>query len=168
MKSFSARVIAECTVNIPRPVEDLYLFWMNFENLTEVFTRIARIKVLSPLRSRWYAVVSDETALEWETEIVTERLNQAIDWQSVPGSHLLQEGSVRFKAIGKNTRLTLSLRYGATGLALTDVLGKVFGSNPGLELEHDLKRFQTRLAMPAGPDRGPPFPFPAGLPPILK
>lgn len=170
MKSFSARVIAECTVNVERPVEDLYTFWRNFENLTEVFTRIRDIRSLGPIRARWFAEATDGTTIQWETEIVADRPNQAIAWRSGAESHLLQEGFVRFRAVETGTLVTVSIRYGATGLELTDQLEKIFGRHPTAELEHDLKRFRERMAPLAGvgPDRCPPFPFPSGMPPIEK
>ncbi len=161
MNSFNARVIAKCTVNVERPVEDLFRFWRNFENLTEVFTQIREIQVISPNRTRWFAVAPVGTAIEWETEIVAETPNELIAWRSVPGSQLLQEGTVRFKEMenGRNTRVTVTMRYGATGMALTDHLRKVFGSDPGLELERDLKRFKTRLGPPVGPAPDSRLPF---------
>lgn len=163
-----ARVIAECSLVVNSPTSELFRFWRNFENLPEVFTQIREIQVISPIRTRWFAVAPLGTAIEWEVDILTESSDELIAWHSIPGSAMVQEGLVRFEPMtdGSQTRMTVSLRYGSASRAISDLLPVVFGKNPGQELARDLNRFQQRLLPRHGkvPDVDTHFPLLAGFP----
>lgn len=162
------RIIAEYSLVVNCHTNDLFNFCRNFENLPEIFTQIREIQVISPIRTRWFAVAPVGSAIEWEVDILTESADEWIAWHSIPGSAMVQEGQIRFEPMADDgqTRMTVSIRYGSASPAISELLPSVFGKNPAEELARDLNRFQQRLLprreMVSGTDSH--FPLLAGFP----
>lgn len=137
-----AEVIKTMTIN--RPVGELFAFWRDFRNLPHVMSHLESVEILSEKRSHWKAKAPAGIAVEWDAEIVNEKPDALIAWQSCEGASIAHWGVVRFNPAPGNrgTEVTIELEYepigGATGVALA----KLFGEEPSQQIEDDLRRFK--------------------------
>ncbi|HEV2088970.1 MAG TPA: SRPBCC family protein [Cryptosporangiaceae bacterium] len=131
------------TLTIRRPVEDVYAYWRDFENLPGFMEHLESVRVLGNGRSRWKAK-APVGKLEWEAEIVDDRPNELIAWRSVEGARVRNTGSVRFRPApaDQGTEVTVDLAYDAPGGKVGAALAKLLGEEPGQQISDDLRRFK--------------------------
>lgn len=163
----SRRIQVIKTMTIKRPVGELFAFWRNFKNLPTIMTHLQSVEVLSEKRSHWKAKAPGGFSVEWEAEIVNEKPDALIAWQSCDGSTVAHWGVVRFlQAPGeRGTEVTVELEYEPIGGATGAVVAKLFGEEPSQQIEDDLRRFKqvmetgevpTILGQPRGGQNGRP------------
>jgi uncharacterized membrane protein len=138
-------VIRSFTIN--RPIGELFAFWRDLSNLPKFMSHLTSVEVLSDKRSRWKAKGPAGLPIEWEAEIVNEKADSLIAWQSCEGSSVANWGVIRFKPApgGRGTEISVQLEYepigGATGVALA----KLFGEEPSQQIEEDLRHFKQMM-----------------------
>ena len=137
----------EKSVFIFRPVMEVYHFWRNFENLSDIMTHIEFVQVTGPTRSHWVTKGPVGSDIEWDAEITEERENEYIAWCSLEGSEVANKGYVKFEPTldGRGTELTVHLRYDPPGGKFGAWVAKVFGENPEHQIEEDLDDFKEML-----------------------
>lgn len=133
----------EHTVDIHCPAAELYQFWRRVDQLPSILRHVESVVALDEWHSHWKARGPLGPALEWDAEIINERENQLIAWQSVHGASLKNAGSVRFDPINEEaTRLKVCLELQPVGGTAALTLIRLFGTDPQRELETDLERFK--------------------------
>jgi uncharacterized membrane protein len=126
--SGSVRVDQAVTINAP--VEQIYNFWRNFENLPRFMYHLESVTKTDEMRSHWKAKAPLGYSVEWDAEIISEIPNELISWRSVEGSDVPNAGSVRFlpSTGGRGTVVKVELRYeppaGKIGAALAWLFGE--------------------------------------------
>jgi uncharacterized membrane protein len=139
------------SVQVDQPVEQVYRYWRDMENLPRFIHHLESVQPLNETRSRWTAKAGDQVnPITWEAEILFERQNQLIVWRSLPGAPVESQVVVEFKPIqeNKSTELVLQLIYApppgepSTGAAPYQQL---FQSSPEAEIQQDLERFKEIL-----------------------
>jgi uncharacterized membrane protein len=140
----------EKTVTINKPIDELYRFWHDFENLPTFMKHLKEVKVLSNKRSHWVATAPLGTSIEWDADILEDRENDLISWASVEGADVENSGFVRFKKAPGNrgTEVKVVMEYNPPGGALAAVFAKLFGEEPEQQIGDDLRRF--KMLMEAG------------------
>ena len=68
----SAGVIVDENVTINQPVEMLYRFWRNLENLPRVMRHLESVERITDTLSRWRAKGPANTTVEWSAGIINE------------------------------------------------------------------------------------------------
>jgi uncharacterized membrane protein len=132
------------TMTINRPVGELFAVWRDFRNLPAIMSHLESVTLLSEKRSRWKAKAPAGLSVEWDAEIVNEKPDALIAWQSCDGASVANWGVVRFTPApgDRGTEVTVELEYepigGATGVAVA----KLFGKEPAQQIEEDLRRFK--------------------------
>jgi len=131
-------------ITVNRPPEELYRFWHDFENLPRFMNHLEAVQVLGETRSRWRAKAPGGSKVEWDAEIVEDRPSQVIAWRSLEGTAVDNEGAVRFVPApgGRGTEVHVELRYEPPGGALGATVAKMFGEEPGQQVQEDLRRFK--------------------------
>src|SRR6266516_810498 len=94
----------EKTVQIGRPVEEVFSAWMN----PEMLLNSVKARSGSRDRSHWKIEVNGKQ-VEWEIEIEQFIHNQAIGWKSIHGPK--HTGRVAFSPLGNNTILHVTINY---------------------------------------------------------
>ena len=132
------------SVTINRPVEEVYRFWRNFENLPRFMRHLTSVEVLAEKRSRWTAHAPGGMTLTWEADIVNEKDKTLIAWQSVEGSDVNHRGIVRFAPAsqGRGTEVLVELEYEPIAGVLGTAVAKLFGEEPNQQVEEDIRRFK--------------------------
>jgi uncharacterized membrane protein len=134
----------EKSVTVNRPVQDVYRFWRNFENLPRFMDHLEAVSVIDETRSHWVAKAPAGTKVEWDAAIHNEIENELIAWRSLPGSDVNHAGSVHFTPVGNGNRteVLVVLSYEPPAGSLGAVVAKLMGEEPSKQIEDDLRRFK--------------------------
>jgi uncharacterized membrane protein len=139
-------VRVDSDVLIQRPVEDVYRFWRNLENLPRFMKHLHSVEVRDNTTSHWVARGPAGFSVEWDAEIVNEIPNQVIGWRSLPGSQVDNGGSVRFERFGDDaTMVRVSLQYNPPAGTIGAKIARLFGEDPRETVQEDLERFRELM-----------------------
>jgi len=143
----SAGVIVDESVTINQPVETLYRFWRNLENLPRVMRHLESVERITDTLSRWRAKGPAHTVVEWNAEIINEVPNKVIGWQSIEGSDVVSAGSVNFDDLGagRGTRVRVRLQYSPPGGKVGAAIVKLVGRDAATEIREDLRQFKASV-----------------------
>jgi uncharacterized membrane protein len=133
----------ERTVVVNRPVEEVYEFWRNFENLPRFMDHLESVTVLDENLSHWVAKAPAGMRVEWDATIHNEIENELIGWRSLPGADVNNAGSVHFTPAGEGrTEVRVVLSYEPPAGRLGAVVAKLLGEEPSKQVDDDLRRFK--------------------------
>lgn len=108
MGNRSSRIVRlEDSVQIGRPVEEVFRAWMDFESLAETLSCVNNVRTVETI-SYWDATV-DGKNFKWQAETVRVIPNEAIGWKSVSGPK--HTGRITFASIGNDTLLHVTMNY---------------------------------------------------------
>ena len=138
------RVDKSITVN--RPVEEVYRFWRNLENLPRFMNHLQSVRPMDEKRSHWVAKGPGKN-VEWDAEIINDIPNELMGWRSLAGSDVDNAGSVHFKMTpdGQGTEVKVELQYNPPGGTVGALFAKLFGEDPSQQIQEDLRRFKQIL-----------------------
>jgi uncharacterized membrane protein len=133
------------TVTINAPVEDLYRFWRNFENLPRFMRHLRAVHVLDERRSHWVAAGPAGMTIDWDAEIINDVENELIAWQSIEPADVYNSGSVHSRPISpeRGVEVRVVLRYTPPAGALGVMFAKMFHEEPSQQIGDDLRRFKN-------------------------
>jgi uncharacterized membrane protein len=134
-------------VTIARPVEEVFAFWRELENLPRFLRHLESVEQRGERRSHWVARGPAGTRFEWDAEIVFEDANSHLAWQSIAGSEIDNAGTVLFApAPGeRGTELIVTMQYDAPAGRLGTLVARLFGENPQDTIREDLRRMKALL-----------------------
>ena len=135
------RVMQEkASITVKRPIDEVYVYWHEFENLPRFMEYLQSVSVIGPRRSRWKSRGPAE--IEWDIEVTDEVVNELIKWRSVNGSSAEHSGSVRFTPApgGRGTEVTVEVDHGSNGFAAA--ISKIVGAKLDHQLRDELRRFK--------------------------
>jgi len=137
----------EESIVIQRPVDVVFDYWRNFENLPTFMRNLKDVDVINETRSRWTAVGPAGITLTWESEIINEKVDEVIAWRTVNGASVPNAGAVNLKATadGRATELVFKMEYTPPGGALGQVFLSILGQNPQKQSRDDLQRLKEIL-----------------------
>lgn len=132
-------------VTIQRPVDEVYRFWRQLENLPLFMHHLESVRQLDNKRSEWG--VKAPIRVSWQAEIVEERPNELISYRSLPGSQIETEGVVRFKDApqGKGAEVHVELSYKPVGGPLLQSGAKLMRTITEKEIKMDMLRLKALL-----------------------
>jgi len=135
------------SVTINRPIEQLYRFWRNLENLPQFMRHLESVEKLTDTISHWRARGPAGRIVEWDGEIFNEIPDKLIAWRSLEGSDVVSAGSVNFDAApgGLGTRVTVHLQYSPPGGKVGAAIARILGADAETEIREDLRRFKQLL-----------------------
>jgi uncharacterized membrane protein len=135
------------SVTINRPIELLYRFWRNLENLPQFMRHLESVEKVTDTISHWRAKGPAGIVVEWDAEIFNEIPNKLIAWRSLEGADVVSAGSVNFDPApgGQGTRVTAHLQYSPPGGKVGAAVARLLGSDAETEIREDLRRFKQLL-----------------------
>jgi uncharacterized membrane protein len=142
-----AGIKVEKSVTIDKPVEELFRFWSDFENLPLFLNHLESVHAISgqPGRlSHWVARLPAGMKVEWDAEIINEAPNELIAWRSLEGAPVPNAGSVRFEKSqdGRGAEVKVAIEYAPPVGKIGSLLAKLFGEDPERRVAEDLHRFK--------------------------
>ncbi|HZO88118.1 MAG TPA: SRPBCC family protein [Chthonomonadaceae bacterium] len=134
-------------VTIDKPPEELYRFWRQFENLPRFMRHLEAVQPLGEGRSHWIARAPAGKTVEWDAALVADKENELISWRSLEGSEVPNAGTVRFTPApgGRGTVVDVTLEYSPPGGVIGATIAKLFGEEPSIQVEDDLRRFKQLM-----------------------
>jgi len=135
------------TITVNRPVAQVYAFWRNFENLPRFMEHLESVDLKNDTISHWAIKTSEKHVLEWDAQIIEDRPNELISWQSLQGADVDNAGSVWFRpATGdRGTVVKLTMKYSPPGGKFGAKLARLFGQDAVQIIESDLYRLKSLL-----------------------
>jgi uncharacterized membrane protein len=134
----------EKSVTVNRPVQDVYRFWRNFENLPRFMDHLESVTVIDETQSHWVAKAPAGARVEWDAVIHNEIENELLAWRSLPSADVRNAGSVRFTPVGdgSQTEVRVVLSYEPPAGKVGAVVAKLLGEEPSKQIEDDLRRLK--------------------------
>jgi uncharacterized membrane protein len=134
------------TVNIDAPLDGVFGFFSRYDNFPRFMRNVRDVRDYGTGYSHWTVAGPAGITVEWDAELTDFVPHECIAWQSVEGSTVDNAGSVQFQENPDGTtRVDIRLSYNPPGGALGHVVAKLFGADPGSEMDEDLRRLKTAL-----------------------
>lgn len=135
------------SMTVECPVDEVYAFWRNFENLPRFLGHIASVEELDERHSRWVARLPTGITLSWRAKIIEERENELLTWQSVKGTDIYNEGFVTFEPVadGESTELHARIVYHPPAGQLGARIVSFFDSLQTQIVREDLRSFKRLI-----------------------
>jgi uncharacterized membrane protein len=137
----ASRIIRlEKSIQIGRPVEEVFSAWVDFDRLPRVSSNVCEIRNYGD-RSHWRVNVGGQV-IEWDARTEQYIENQAIGWKSINGPK--HTGRVTFAPIGDDTLVHVTMNYAPPARVLRPVLAPMAGHMEGL-IEKVLRDFKASV-----------------------
>ncbi len=134
-------------MTIGKPPADLYAFWRRYENLPRFMSHLESVTEGEGGRSHWVAKAPAGTSVAWDAETTEDVPGGRISWRSLEGATIPNEGHVTFKEApgGRGTEVHVELVYRPPLGTLGASFARLFGEEPGQQIEDDLRRLKRLL-----------------------
>lgn len=134
------------SVTINKSTAELFGFWRNFENLSQIMSHLESVTKVDNKRSHWKAKAPLGMNVEWEAEITDEKENEFIEWRSVENSDIPNSGKVEFLPTqNRGTEVRVTLDYQSPAGKVGSLIAKLFGEEPEQQVSDDLRRFKQLM-----------------------
>jgi uncharacterized membrane protein len=132
------------STTVRQPVEEVYAFWRNFENLPRFMRHLVSVTETGDRRSHWIAKAPAGKTVEWDAETIEDRANEMISWRSLPGADVYNAGEVRFSPAPGNrgTEVRVMIEYHPPVGKLGSKVAMLFREEPGQQVQDDLRHFK--------------------------
>jgi uncharacterized membrane protein len=154
------RVSKSIVINLPP--QECYRFWHDFENFPRFMKHLESVRITGENSVHWKAKAPAGTSVEWDAQLIADQPGKYLAWQSLEGSDIDNAGSVRFDPGpgGHGTVVRVDLEYSPPGGVAGALAAKLFGEEPEMQIDEDLRRFKwlietgeipTTIGQPSGP-----------------
>lgn len=97
---------------VNRPVNEIYSIWRDFENLPKFMGHLQSVNTIDTNTSKWVSEGFGQIdSISWTAEIVEDRKDKIIRWQSTPDSPINNSGKVTFSPRAEGTEISISISY---------------------------------------------------------
>ena len=143
------RVHLRTTVELERPVHEVFEFCRDFENFPRVIQSLHSVTDFQDGRSHWEVMSPTGEILAWDAQVTKYVPNVVLAWRSLPGSVVDCNGLIRFAPTPSGgTELKIQIEYDPRHTGLSDAVRALFDISRERQLEADLARanfyFATR------------------------
>ncbi len=110
----ASNVNIRTSITIDKPVEEVYTFWRQLENLPKFMKHLESVNQINKITSEWTAKgPAGIGTLSWKAQILMDEKNQMLSWHSLPESKVDNAGKILFKDLGNQTELDVTISYRA-------------------------------------------------------
>lgn len=143
----AGEVDVEKSITVNRPADECYRFWRDFQNFPRFMQHLEAVEPLSDTRSHWRAKAPAGTSVAWDAEITVDHPGELLAWHSLEGADIDNAGTVRFERApgGRGTVVRVDLLYKPPGGKAGMLIAKLFGEEPALQIDQDLRRFKQLI-----------------------
>lgn len=136
--------VREHAITINRPLEDVYRFWRNLENLPRFMSHLESVRVTGDRTSHWVAKAPAGRTVQWDAEITEDWPGKRIAWRSLEGADIDNAGQVGFERApgGRGTEVRVRIDYKPPAGKAGVTIARLLGEEPGQQLKGDLYRFK--------------------------
>jgi uncharacterized membrane protein len=130
----------EKSVQIGRPLEDVYDAWSDFARIPEHVSMVKQVRAFGG-RTHWRVLIGG-APFEWDAEITQLIPYQAIGWKSLAGPK--HSGRVTFSRIADDTIVHVHMNYAPAGRILRPMFASFAGDMEGF-IERALREFKASM-----------------------
>jgi uncharacterized membrane protein len=132
------------TITINRTPTECYRFWHDFENFPRFMKHLESVQITGENRMHWVARGPAGSSVAWDAELVADQPGQYLAWRSLEEADIDNEGTVRFQAGpgGRGTIVQVELQYRPPLGAAGALVAKLFGEEPEMQIDEDLRHFK--------------------------
>ena len=142
----------ESSVVVEAPVNRVYDYWRNLENLSNFMTNIEEVRAIGPDRTHWRVKGPLGAKVEYDAQITQDEENRAIGWNTVEGD-VQTTGQVFFQELGpETTRVDVTMNYSDPPGGKLGEVGSRFVANPQAMMDQDLQYFKEIMEGRATPE----------------
>jgi uncharacterized membrane protein len=142
----------ESSVVVEAPVDRVYDYWRNLENLSNFMTNIEEVRAMGPDRTHWRVKGPLGAKVEYDAQITQDEENRAIGWNTVEGD-VQTTGQVFFQELGpETTRVDVTMNYSDPPGGKLGEVGSRFVANPQAMMDQDLQYFKEIMEGRATPE----------------
>jgi uncharacterized membrane protein len=151
------RVHLRKTLELDRPVHEVFEFCRDFENFPRVIQSLHSVTDFQDGRSRWEVMSPRGEVLSWDAQVTKYVPNAVIAWRSVPKSVVDCKGVIRFSPNDTGgTQLQIEIEYDPCHTGLSDAIRALFDVSRKEQLEADLARANFYITTrPPAPETPP-------------
>ena len=150
------RLAVRSSVEINRPIADVFEFFKDFENLPLVIRAVSAVYDSQDGRSHWVVRSRSGVVMEWDAVITKWVPRSVIAFASIPGSPVEVSIALRFVSLGPSlTRLDADVKYHVLHTELSDAIRALLTRRPMRRMQINLETTRAYLeALPAQPASG--------------
>lgn len=143
----SRNVNVRRSLRIDKPVEEVYDFWRNLENLPLFMEHLSRVEQLENGESFWeMKLPGDFGHITWKSEIVKERPYDFLGWRSLAGSSIQNAGKIEFHPLPEGrTELSVVITYHAPGGLAGEGAARMFHPLLRSIVAQDIENFRSYI-----------------------
>lgn len=137
----------EKSITVNRSALECYRFWRDFSNLPRFMQHVESVDVKSGRLSHWVVKGPAGATVEWDAEITADQPGQLLAWHSIEGADIVNAGTVRFERGpgDRGTVIHVDFHYTPTGGKPGAMVAKLFGDEPEMQIDDDLRHFKRLL-----------------------
>lgn len=131
---------------INKPRSEVYSAWRNLSNLPIFMEHLVSVTEEDEVHSDWeMRIPGGLGTLRWKAEIVKERQDEMIAWQSIEGSEIRNAGKIGFRDAlgGEGTMVDVVLTYHAPLGKAGEKIAKLFNPVFKKMISQDVKNFKN-------------------------
>ena len=130
----------EKSVQIGRPIDDVFEAWSDFCQIPNHISMVRNVRVTGG-RSHWRVDING-APFEWDAQITQFIPNEAIGWKSLAGPK--HSGRITFSRIGNDTLVHVHMNYVPAGRILRPMFASFAGEMEGF-IEKALREFKSSM-----------------------
>lgn len=137
----------EKVITIARPIDDVYAVWSDLTSLPRILSHLRSVSDIGDGKTHWIANVPLGQTVEWDAETMIDQKNRVISWRSIGDAAVPNVGSVLFQEApgDRGTEVRVRIEYQPPLGSLGATFAKLFGEEPSMQVEDDLRRFKALL-----------------------
>jgi uncharacterized membrane protein len=137
----------EKVITLARPIDDVYVVWSDLTSLPRILSHLRSVSDIGDGKTHWIANAPLGQSVEWDAETMIDQKNRVISWRSIGDATVPNVGSVRFQEApgDRGTEVRVRIEYQPPLGSLGATFAKLFGEEPGMQVEDDLRRFKALL-----------------------
>jgi len=142
----------EGSIEVEAPVQEVYEYWRNLENLPHFMTNVEEVRLTGPDTTHWRVKGPLGASLEFDARTTQDEPNEALGWNTQNGQ-VETSGQVRFRNVTPNrTRVEVQMNYWDPPGGRAGEVASRLVANPDIMVQQDLQNFKQIIEGKATPE----------------
>ncbi len=142
----------EGSIEVEAPVQEVYEYWRNLENLPQFMTNVEEVRSTGPDTTHWRVKGPLGASLEFDARTTQDEPNEALGWNTQNGQ-VETSGQVRFRNVTPNrTRVEVQMNYWDPPGGRAGEVASRLVANPDIMVQQDLQNFKEIIEGKATPE----------------
>jgi uncharacterized membrane protein len=142
----------EGSIEVEAPVQEVYEYWRNLENLPQFMTNVEEVRSTGPDTTHWRVKGPLGSSLEFDARTTQDEPNEALGWNTQNGQ-VETSGQVRFRNVTPNrTRVEVQMNYWDPPGGRAGEVASRLVANPDIMVPQDLQNFKQIIEGKATPE----------------